>query len=275
MIHTQPYEHGRGLGIRWPSGSCHVPMQCRQPGQPAVWNLRKESSGMKPSDGEEVVAVRANADRADRHSNELLNAHDVALRRLGQLREPSALGDVLAPPLEGLVLADHLLEVVQVRGEVARGQADLAHVGVPVGHGHPDLLEARQDVELRDADAVVAVDHRGVLHQRDVQPAAASPAPRRGAVLVADLLEQLADLDLLALPQHKVAGGVALPHARYVLADVVPDEILHRLVLVLQLGREGAEAHARGVCLHDADDAIDHLGRHSEPRTHAANCRVR
>src|SRR5690606_13637215 len=85
-----------------------------------------------------------------------------------------------------------------------------ALAAVLVGDADLELLHAVEHVELGDAQAGDAVDGHGALERDDVDPAAAARAPRRCAVLGAAIADALADL-------------------------------------VVELGRERAAAHARGI----------------------------
>mmetsp|Transcript_57856 Transcript_57856/g.164377 ORF Transcript_57856/g.164377 Transcript_57856/m.164377 type:complete len:335 (+) Transcript_57856:148-1152(+) len=229
---------------------------------------------LRAVDGEQVHAVGADADRGDRHARELLDAQDVTLRCCRQVGEPLAPGDVLLPALQRLVLADHLLQVVEVRREVAGREAHLCHICIAVGDRNADLLETRQHVQFRYADAVETVHHGRVLHQGDVKPSTTSPAPGRSAVLMTNFLQHLPNLHVGAGLQLERPSGVALPCFDHVDADVFLDEVFELLALVLQLGGERPIANARGVGLHDAHHVVDDLRRHAEARADAADRRV-
>ena len=111
----------------------------------------------------------------------------------------------------------------------ARGEVVHALALQLVGHADLHLVEGVQDVEEREGDAVEGVDAHRVPGGHGVEPAAAPGAPGGGAVLVAPLADQVA-------------------------------------LCVLQLGHEGARAHAGAVGLEDADDALDAGGGDAQAR---------
>mmetsp|Transcript_66098 Transcript_66098/g.215041 ORF Transcript_66098/g.215041 Transcript_66098/m.215041 type:complete len:396 (+) Transcript_66098:589-1776(+) len=90
-----------------------------------------------------------------------------------------------------------------------------------------------------------------------------------------DLLEHLAHLDLHARAHLVRAGCVPSPFEFCLRPDVLLNIVLHVLGLVLQLRREGAVAHARGVRLDHADNGVDLLRRDPQARTNAPDGRVR
>src|SRR5690606_27933815 len=98
--------------------------------------------------------------------------------------------------------------------------------GVLVGDAHLQRLHAVEHVELGDAQAADAVDRHRALERDDVDPAAAARAAGGGAVFLAAV------------------------------ADALPD-------LVVELGRERAAAHARGVGLADAEHVVDRVRTHA------------
>ena len=84
----------------------------------------------------------------------------------------------------------------------------------------------REHVEQHDADRGDAAEPAGVTHGDGIEPAATARAARDGAVLVAAVA-------------HVLAGRIVL------------------------LGGKRSAADARGIRLHDADDAVDVPGRHA------------
>ena len=62
-----------------------------------------------------------------------------------------------------------------------------------IAHADLDFIQAVQDVELGQGEPVDAGGAHGLAHQHGVEPAAAPPAPRDGAELVAAIADQPAD----------------------------------------------------------------------------------
>jgi hypothetical protein len=98
------------------------------------------------------------------------------------------------------------------------------------------LVEPVEHVELGQRDPGDSRDPAGLAHQRGVEPAAAALAPGHRAELMAALAEALADR-------------------------------------VMQFGREGPRAHARGVGLDDAEREVD--GVRPDARAHRRHARQR
>src|SRR5215475_6702777 len=134
-----------------------------------------------------LVAARADADRADRGTGEVLDRLDVMLRGRGQVSERSGLRDVLPPPVEVLVDRLGVMELgLRHRDVVVALAVDF------VGHAYRHLAEAGQHVELGDEEVGDPVDPGGIPCDDGVEPAGAPRAARGHAVLAAGLAQVLA-----------------------------------------------------------------------------------
>src|SRR5215510_10023217 len=92
-----------------------------------------------------LVAARADADRADRGTGEVLDRLDVVLRGYGQVIERSGLRDVLPPSIEVLVDRLGVMELgLRHRDVVVAPAVDF------VGHAYRYLAEAGEHIELGD-----------------------------------------------------------------------------------------------------------------------------
>src|SRR5690242_14377695 len=87
------------------------------------------------------------------------------------------------------------------------------------------LLEAVEDVELGEGDAIDAGDLDRLAHERRVEPAAAAAAAGDGAELAAALADQFADLvvELAREWTGADAGGVGLGNAEDIADGLWPD----------------------------------------------------
>ena len=149
---------------------------------------RKKGTGLLLDD--HALASGTGADKLDRDAEELFDVLDVLAARL---RQVLVLGDVLdrlLPSGQGDVLDLDAGENVQVGGEKGRERFAVE----VVRDRDLDLFEVVEDVELGQVQRGVAVDHVRVLHDDEVEPAAAATTARRDTKLGTDLLEVLADL---------------------------------------------------------------------------------
>jgi len=110
---------------------------------------------------------------------------------------------------------------------VCRKVLGLGVVGQAVADANRDLVEAREDVELRQGERRDAVDTHGEAQRHEIEPAAAAHTARHCPELAAELA----------------------------------DALLRR---ALDLAGERALADARDVRLRDADDLVDPLGADAE-----------
>src|SRR5262249_14510197 len=134
-----------------------------------------------------LVAARADADRADRGTGEILDRLDVVLRGHGQVIERSGLRDVLPPPVEVLVDRLGVMELgLRHRDVVVALAVDF------VSHAYRYLAEPGEHVELGDEEAGAPVAPGGVPRDDRVEPAGAARAARGHAVLAAGLAQVLA-----------------------------------------------------------------------------------
>ena len=116
-----------------------------------------------------------------------------------------------------------------------RQVVDLAAIQ-PIAGADFDLVEAVEDVELGQREAIDAADAHGLAHQHGIEPAAAARPSGHNAELLAPLAENPADL-------------------------------------VLLLGGERSFADARRIGLADAEHIADRAG--AEPRPGRRLCRHR
>ena len=126
------------------------------------------------------------------------------------------------------------MEVALVRREVAR----LGAVREPVGDADLELVEGREDVELRQRERRDPVQAHRVAERDEIEPAGAAVAAGDGAVLLAELAHL-------------------------------------RRQLRLHLARERAGADPRHVRLRDADHAVDPRRPDPDPRRRRTGDRVR
>ena len=107
------------------------------------------------------------------------------------------------------------------------------HAVFGVGGADLDGVEAVEHIALHHDEVRDAVYHNGVLEGHEVNPTAAAVAARDGTKFVANAANLLARL-------------------------------------VEEFHGEGARANARAVCLEDAEDVADGVGRHAETRADAS-----
>mmetsp|Transcript_56431 Transcript_56431/g.123318 ORF Transcript_56431/g.123318 Transcript_56431/m.123318 type:complete len:398 (+) Transcript_56431:271-1464(+) len=242
-----------------------------EPSESAAWHAVRSEGDV---DLQHAFSLGAHPDPRDGNASEFLNPQNVLLRSSWQLLPRCALRDVLGPTLQGFVLADDLLQILQVAGEVSDWQSHLRHLFVSVGNRDSDCLQTCQNIQLGDVEAAEAIDERRVLHQGQVQPATASTAAGGGAILVTSLLEMLTHLHLLTLLYLVGTGAVAVPLELHCGADVFLHIVLQCLVFVLELCWEGAVTDSCGVGLHNTDDGVDLLGGDPQPSADSSDSGV-
>src|SRR5581483_5830643 len=162
-----------------------------------------------------LVAAGADADEAHGDAGALGDELDVLARLAGQLGEAAAAADVALEAGQLLVLGDGAVQDRLVVGELLEHGA----LGAAVADGHPERLDAGEDVELGEGERRHPVEARRVAQGHQVQPAGPPRAPGRRAPLAAALAKE-------------------------------------RSEVVVELGREGPRPHARGVGLGDAPDLV-------------------
>ena len=127
-----------------------------------------------------LVSAAAHAEDANRGLDELFNPLYVLPGGLGQLLEPFALGNILAPALHFLVNRFRLRQNLHVRGEISGNLA----VNL-VGGADLYRVESGENVQKSEGHAGGAVGSGGEAGDNRVQPAAASGSAGGGAELVA------------------------------------------------------------------------------------------
>jgi len=128
----------------------------------------------------DLIALRSNADVRDRRLDQLLHAIEIAPRAAGQCVDASGFGGRLTPAVHPLVARDDSL----LRGEI-RGELLVQLAFVLVADADRDLLEAVEDIELRDSEVCETIDARCITNDDGVEPASAAGSSRRRAELVA------------------------------------------------------------------------------------------
>src|SRR6266511_2817397 len=132
-----------------------------------------------------LLAVGAGSDERHLDVQHVLDEVDVAPSSFGQIPELRAVLQGLSPPWQDLV---DRLAVVEVR-LVGRKVVGLGPVAEPVAEADGNLVEGREDVELRQGQRGEAVDARGIAQRNEVEPAAAPLASGDGAELAAELAD--------------------------------------------------------------------------------------
>lgn len=105
------------------------------------------------------LTALSNAHPAHGHTQLALQKPDVALGILRQLLEVAHLLSGCLPARQHGVLHLDVSELGNGAGEVVK----LLAIGLLVGHGHLDLRQRVENIQLGQTDARVAIDQRGVL----------------------------------------------------------------------------------------------------------------
>src|SRR5262249_15768386 len=130
-----------------------------------------------------------------------------------QLRPRTGTGRRLLPPFDGFVNRLH----ARLGAFSRRKMVDLTAVET-VTNADLELLEAVQDVQLGEGEAVDAAGADGLPHQHGVEPTAAPAPPGPGAELAAAVAYELADGILLLGGERTFAdaGRIGLADAEHV-----------------------------------------------------------
>src|SRR6185436_1339857 len=153
-----------------------------------------------------VFAFRARRQERDRASDQFLDAPDIFDGLGRQLRPVSRARRWFLPAVDRFI---HRL-VPRLRLFAGRKIVDFTAIQ-PVAHANLDLVEAIEDVELGEREAVNPTSQHSLPHEHGVEPAAAAGAPGHGAELAAPLSERFADRVV-----HLVGGKRTKPDARRV-----------------------------------------------------------
>src|SRR5581483_144288 len=195
----------------------------RIPGSPAFAprNEKETSSYLERvlhKDG--ILALRAGGEHGHRTADQLLDSPHVFYGLRRQLRPGAGPRCGLLPAVDRLV--DRLDAGL---GEFARRQIVDDAAVEPVAGADLDRVEAVEDVELGERQAVDAAGAHGLAHQHGVEPAAAAGPPGDGAELAAALAERLADVVLLLGRERPLPDprGVGLADAEHVIDGVGPE----------------------------------------------------